>query len=50
MIGLALGLVAVGIVLLFWLPWVGVPVGLVGLALFVALLAGFVRRPAEAKP
>jgi hypothetical protein len=42
-IGLALALVALGMVLIFFQPWVGIPIGLVGLALFVAELAGFVR-------
>jgi hypothetical protein len=50
MIGVALALIAIGIVMLFILPWVGIPVGLVGLALFVANLAGFGRRAAEGKP
>jgi hypothetical protein len=50
MIGIALALIAIGIVLLFLLPWVGIPVGIVGLALFVAYLAGFGRRAAEGKP
>jgi hypothetical protein len=50
MIGIALALIVIGIVLLFLLPWVGIPVGIVGLALFVAYLAGFGRRAAEGKP
>lgn len=50
MIGVALALVAIGIVMLFILPWVGIPVGVVGLLLFVAYLAGFGRRAAEGKP
>jgi hypothetical protein len=50
MIGVALALVAIGIVMLFILPWVGIPVGIVGLVLFVAYLAGFGRRAAEGKP
>ena len=50
MIGVALALIAIGIVMLFLLPWVGIPVGLVGVALFVAYLAGFGRRAAEGKP
>jgi hypothetical protein len=45
-IGLALALVVVGIVLLFMLPWVGVPLGVIGLALLVAYLVGFGRRTA----
>jgi NADH:ubiquinone oxidoreductase subunit 3 (subunit A) len=50
MIGLALALIAIGIVMLFLFPWVGIPVGIVGLILFVAYLAGFGRRAAEGKP
>jgi hypothetical protein len=50
MIGVALALIAIGIVMLFILPWVGIPVGVVGLILFVAYLAGFGRRAAEGKP
>ena len=50
MIGVALALIAIGIGMLFVVPWVGIPVGLVGLALFVAHLAGFVPRAAEGTP
>ncbi len=50
MIGVALALIAIGIVMLFLLPWVGIPVGIVGIILFVAYLAGFGRRAAEGKP
>jgi hypothetical protein len=50
MIGLALAIIIVGIVFGFVIPWVGIVVGLVGLALFVALLAGFGRRAAEPAP
>jgi hypothetical protein len=48
-IAAGLALIAIGIVFLFFLPVVGIPVGLVGLALFVAYLAGFGRRAAPAK-
>ena len=44
MIGLGLALVIVGIVFLFVIPWVGVPVGLIGLVLAVLWLLGFGRR------
>src|SRR5204862_94531 len=37
---MALALVVVGIVLLFMLPWVGVPIGIVGLLLLTAYLLG----------
>jgi hypothetical protein len=50
MIGLAIALVVIGIVFGFVIPWVGIPVGLVGLALFVALLAGFGRRASQPGP
>lgn len=44
MIGVGIGLVIVGIVLLFFVPWVGVPVAVIGLVLAVLWLAGFGRR------
>jgi hypothetical protein len=50
MIGLALAIIIVGIVFGFVIPWVGIVVGLVGLALFIALVAGFGRRAAEPGP
>ena len=50
MIGLALALVVVGIVFSFFLPWVGIPIGIVGVLLFIAFLAGFGRRAQEGKP
>ena len=45
-IGVSLALIVVGIVLLFMLPWVGVPIGIVGLLLLGAYLIGFGRRAA----
>jgi hypothetical protein len=48
MIGLALALVALGIVLLFIIPWVGIPVAVVGVILAIVYLAGFGRRAATA--
>ena len=52
MIAAALALIALGIVMLFFLPWVGIPVGIAGLVLFVAYLAGFgfAPRVAQGKP
>jgi len=47
MIGVALAIIIVGIVFGLVIPWVGIVVGLVGLVLFVALVAGFGRRGAE---
>ena len=46
MIGVALGLIVIGVIFLFLVPWVGIPVGIVGLLLLVAYLAGFVGRRA----
>jgi hypothetical protein len=44
MIGVAVALVVIGIIFLFVIPWVGVPVGIVGLFLLVVWLLGFGRR------
>jgi uncharacterized membrane protein YccF (DUF307 family) len=46
-IGLGIAFILVGIVFLFIIPWVGIPVGIVGLALAILWLAGFGRRAAE---
>jgi hypothetical protein len=50
MIGVALALIVIGIVFGFVIPWVGIAVGIVGLALFVAFVAGFGRRAVESGP
>jgi hypothetical protein len=47
MIGVALALVIIGVVLLFIIPWVGIPVGIVGLLLAIGYLLGIGRRAAE---
>ena len=44
MIGVGIALVIVGIVFLFIVPWVGIPVGIVGLVLAILWVAGFGRR------
>ena len=44
MIGLALAMVAAGLVLLFIVPWVGIPVGAVGLVLVALYFIAFARR------
>jgi hypothetical protein len=46
MIGVAIAFILVGIVFLFIIPWVGIPVGIVGLLLAVVWIAGFGRRAA----
>jgi hypothetical protein len=47
MIGVGLALVILGIIFLFIIPWVGIPVGIVGLVLAVLWIAGFGRRAAR---
>jgi hypothetical protein len=47
MIGVAIALVVIGIVFGFVIPWVGIVVGLVGVLLFIAFVAGFGRRAAD---
>jgi hypothetical protein len=47
MIGVALGLVVVGVVLLFIIPWVGIAAGIVGLILAILYFAGIGRRAAQ---
>jgi hypothetical protein len=50
MIGLAIALIVIGLIFGFVIPWVGIVVGIVGLALFIALVSGFGRRSAEPGP
>ena len=47
MIGVALVLIVVGVGLFFLVPFVGIPIGAVGLLLAVLYLVGFGRRAAE---
>jgi Flp pilus assembly protein TadB len=47
MIGVGIALVVVGIIFLFLIPWIGIPVGIVGLVLAILWLAGFGRRAAR---
>ena len=46
MIGIGLALLVVGLIFLFVIPWVGIPVGIVGLVLALLWLVGFGRRAA----
>jgi Flp pilus assembly protein TadB len=46
-IGLGIAFILVGIVFLFIVPWVGIPVGIVGLVLAILWVAGFGRRAAK---
>jgi hypothetical protein len=50
MLGVALAAIVVGIVATFFLPWVGIPIGVVGLVLLIVYLAGWGRRAAEGRP
>ena len=50
MIGVAIAFIVVGVVFLFLIPWVGIPVGLLGLVLAVLWVAGFGRRAVEGDP
>jgi uncharacterized membrane protein YccF (DUF307 family) len=47
MIGVAIAFILVGIVFLFLIPWVGIPIGIVGLVLATLWVAGFGRRAVE---
>jgi hypothetical protein len=47
MIGVALALVVVGLVMLAFMPWVGIPVAFVGAVLGLLWLIGFGRRAAS---
>jgi hypothetical protein len=49
-IGVAGALILVGLVLTFLIPWIGIPVGIVGLVLALVFLLGFGRRAAEPGP
>ena len=46
MIGVALALVVIGVILMFAIPWFGIPVGIAGIVLLVLALVGFGRRGA----
>jgi NADH:ubiquinone oxidoreductase subunit 3 (subunit A) len=50
MIGTALGLVILGVVLLFLFPWAGIIVGAAGVLLIVLFLVGFGRRAQTGRP
>ena len=50
MIGTALGLVILGVILLFLFPWAGLIVGAAGVVLVVLFLVGFGRRAQTGRP
>ena len=49
-IGVAVAFVLIGVLLLFLIPWVGIPVGLLGLVLAILWVAGFGRPAIEGDP
>ena len=50
MIGVALPAIVVGIIVTFFLPWVGIPIGILGLILLIVYLAGWGRKAAQSQP
>lgn len=44
-----MALIVLGIIFLFVVPWVGIPVGIVGLVLAILYFAGFGRRAARGR-
>ena len=47
MLALAIAMLLVGVVFLFIIPWVGIPVGIVGLILLAVYFVGAGRRVTE---
>jgi hypothetical protein len=47
-IGVGIALIVLGLIFLLVVPWVGIPVGLVGLVLAVLWVAGFGRGGSRA--
>jgi hypothetical protein len=47
MIGVGIAVIVIGIVFIFVIPWLGITLTIVGLALFTAFVAGFGRRTAR---
>jgi NADH:ubiquinone oxidoreductase subunit 3 (subunit A) len=50
MIGTAIGLVILGVILLFLFPWAGAIVGAAGVILAILFLVGFGRRAQTGRP
>jgi hypothetical protein len=49
-IAVGLAFIVAGIIFLFFMPWIGIPVGLVGLVLAILWVAGFGRPTVEGDP
>jgi hypothetical protein len=43
----ALALIVIGLIMLFVIPWVGIPAGIVGVLLLIGYAAGIGRRAAR---
>ena len=50
MIGVGIAFIVFGVIFLFFLPWVGIAAGLVGLVLAIFWVAGFGPRAVEGDP
>jgi hypothetical protein len=50
MIGAAIGLVVLGVILLFLFPWAGIVLGAAGVLLVALFLVGFGRRAETGRP
>jgi Flp pilus assembly protein TadB len=50
MLAAGIALLVVGVVFLFLIPWVGIPVGVIGVLLLVLHLVGWTRRAAHPQP
>jgi Flp pilus assembly protein TadB len=46
MIGVGIAFIVIGVLFLFIIPWVGIPIGIVGLLLAAVWMVGFGRRAA----
>jgi hypothetical protein len=49
-IGIGLALIILGVVFLFFVPWIGIPLGIVGLVLALLFLAGVGRGAPRGAP
>ena len=47
MLGLAIALLVVGVIFFFVMPWIGLPLGIVGLVLLVLALTGVGKRTSD---
>ena len=47
MLPAAIALVVIGVIMLFIIPWVGIPAGIIGVVLLVLYAAGIGRRAAQ---